>query len=82
MQDTTVSLQLDRSRRDFGHLTSTATPAAESNDAARAESMLRSLNLWWSILPCRPCNYPIRQWMSNDIADMAEPALTTLDGRI
>ena len=25
---------------------------------------LRSLNLWWSIPPCRPCNYPIRQWMT------------------
>jgi hypothetical protein len=78
MQDTTVSLQLDRSRRDFGHLTSTATPAAESNDAARPESAAEPEPVVVDpTLPTMQLSYPAVD--DNDIADVAEPALTTLD---
>ncbi|HEY5865127.1 MAG TPA: hypothetical protein VI542_06175 [Candidatus Tectomicrobia bacterium] len=78
MQDTTVSLQLDRSRRDFGHLTSTATPAAESSDAARAENAAEPEPVVVDpTLPTMQLSYPAVD--DNDMAEVADPALTTLD---
>jgi hypothetical protein len=119
-QDTTASLQLDISHSDFVHLTSAATPEAEGNDAARAESVdetvrvtdisstmaalplqdvvladrtpaaaepdpavvdptLPTMQLSYAAVDDAVLTPEVRESSASDIADMAEPALTTLD---